>query len=72
VLDVSTYLFLNWGWRPIGDSKPEWGWVSDEFCTHDEYGYEDVSNMMGMGMRCYNPMGNYPLTSLVLAMIYIV
>jgi hypothetical protein len=23
--------------------------------------------MMGMGMRCYNPMGNSPLTSLVLS-----
>jgi hypothetical protein len=50
-----------------GDPKPEWGWVWDEFCTHDgyEYGYGDVSNMMGMGLGCYNPMGNYPLTSLV-------
>jgi hypothetical protein len=37
-----------------------------EFCTHDGYGYGygDVSNMMGMGLGCYNPMGNYPLTSL--------
>jgi hypothetical protein len=35
-----------------GDPKPEWGWVWDEFCTHDGYGdgYEDGSNMMGMGM----------------------
>jgi hypothetical protein len=24
--------------------------------------------MMGMGMRCYNPVGNFPLTSLILAM----
>jgi hypothetical protein len=39
------------------------GWV---LCTHD--GYEDVygdgSNMMGMGMGCYNPVENSPLTSL--------
>jgi hypothetical protein len=50
----------------MGDPKPEWGWVWDEFCTHDGYGYgdEDESNMMGMGMGCYNPVGNSPLTSL--------
>jgi hypothetical protein len=45
-----------------GDPKPEWGWVWDEFYTHDGYG--DESNMMGMGMGYYNPVGNSPLTSL--------
>jgi hypothetical protein len=66
VLDVSTRLSLIWGWGPIGDPKPEWGWVWDEFCTHDGYEYEygDGSNMMGMGLVCYNPVGNSPLTSL--------
>jgi hypothetical protein len=41
--------------------------VWDEFCTHDGYGdgYGDGSNMMGMGMGCYNPVGNSTLTSLV-------
>jgi hypothetical protein len=40
--------------------------VWDEFCTHDGYGdgYGDGSNMMGMGLGCYNPMRNSPLTSL--------
>jgi hypothetical protein len=49
------------------DPKPEWVWVWDEFCTHDGYGdgYGNRSNMMGMGMWCYNPVGNSPLTSLV-------
>jgi hypothetical protein len=66
VLHVSTMLSLNWGWGPIGDPKPEWGWVWDEFCTHDGYGdgYGDGSNMMGIGLGCYNPVGNSPLTSL--------
>jgi hypothetical protein len=56
-------LSLNWGWGPIEDPKPEWGWVCDEFCIHDGYG--DGSNMMGMSMGCYNPVENSPLTSLV-------
>jgi hypothetical protein len=48
------------------------GWVWDEFCTHDGYGdgYGDGSNMMGMGMGCYNPVGNFPLTSLGAPPVY--
>jgi hypothetical protein len=44
---------------PFGTQNPN----GDEFCTHD--GYEDGSNMMRIGMRRYNPVGNSPLTSLV-------
>jgi hypothetical protein len=46
---------------------PEWGWVCDKFCTHDGYedGDRDKSNMIEMGLGCYNLVGNSPLTSLV-------
>jgi hypothetical protein len=50
-------------WEPETRMGMGMGWV---LCTHD--GYEDVygdgSNMMGMGMGCYNLVENSPLTSL--------
>ena len=63
---VPSYPLIGDG-DPLGTRNPKWGWVWDEFCTHDGYGdgYGDGSNMMGMCMGCYNPVGNSPLTSLV-------
>jgi hypothetical protein len=59
---VPSYPLIGDG-DPLGTRNPN----EDEFCTHDGYGYGDVPNIMGMGLGCYNPVGNYPLTSLLTA-----